>query len=113
MSELMPAEGVRPAGALVVRGARTHNLKGVDLTLSHRQLIVVTGVSATRDQSPRGASRSESGASNETVTAIAGRMNCSAARSNTFGRLDGAAEASVTVPPNSSGARYAACRWAS
>jgi excinuclease ABC subunit A len=47
MSELMPAEGVRPAGTLVVRGARTHNLKGVDLTLSHRQLIVVTGVSGS------------------------------------------------------------------
>ena len=38
MSELTPAAGGRPAGALVVRGARTHNLKGVDLTLPHRQL---------------------------------------------------------------------------
>jgi excinuclease ABC subunit A len=47
MSELTPAEDVRPAGALVVRGARTHNLKGVDLTLSHRHLIVVTGVSGS------------------------------------------------------------------
>ncbi|HEX7778843.1 MAG TPA: hypothetical protein VF424_06385, partial [Vicinamibacterales bacterium] len=47
MSDLTPAEDVRPAGALVVRGARTHNLKGVDLTLSHRQLIVVTGVSGS------------------------------------------------------------------
>ena len=47
MSELTPAEDARPAGALVVRGARTHNLKGVDLTLSHRQLIVVTRVSGS------------------------------------------------------------------
>ncbi|HYN06897.1 MAG TPA: excinuclease ABC subunit UvrA [Vicinamibacterales bacterium] len=47
MSELTPAPDERPAGALVVRGARTHNLKGVDLTLAHRQLIVVTGVSGS------------------------------------------------------------------
>jgi len=32
---------------LVVRGARTHNLKGVDLTLPHRRLIVFTGVSGS------------------------------------------------------------------
>jgi excinuclease ABC subunit A len=34
-------------GHLVVRGARTHNLKNVDLTLPHRQLIVLTGVSGS------------------------------------------------------------------
>jgi excinuclease ABC subunit A len=34
-------------GALVVRNARTHNLKGVDLTLPHRTLVVFTGVSGS------------------------------------------------------------------
>ena len=46
MSDSTPPAS-RPAGALVVRGARTHNLKGVDLTLPHRQLIVFTGVSGS------------------------------------------------------------------
>ncbi len=40
-----PAPGSR--GTLVVRGARTHNLKGVDLTIAHRQLVVFTGVSGS------------------------------------------------------------------
>jgi excinuclease ABC subunit A len=35
------------AQALVIRGARTHNLKNVDLTLPARQLIVFTGVSGS------------------------------------------------------------------
>src|SRR3982751_4308385 len=47
MSEPRAASGPRDANALVVRNARTHNLKGVDLTLPHRQLIVFTGVSGS------------------------------------------------------------------
>ena len=36
-----------PNNAIVIRGARTHNLKNVDLTLPHEQIIVVTGVSGS------------------------------------------------------------------
>src|SRR5690606_10099140 len=42
-----PSSESSRAGHLVVRGARTHNLKHVDLTLPHRQLIVLTGVSGS------------------------------------------------------------------
>jgi excinuclease ABC subunit A len=39
-----PGPRIRP---IVIRGARTHNLKGVDLTIAARRLTVVTGVSGS------------------------------------------------------------------
>ena len=44
----MPQPTSQPAdGRIAIRGARTHNLQNIDLTLPKRQIIVVTGVSGS------------------------------------------------------------------
>ncbi len=43
----MPSTSATPRGQIIIRGARTHNLKNVDLTLAHRSLVVMTGVSGS------------------------------------------------------------------
>ena len=43
----MTASTPNRSGHITIRGARTHNLKNIDLALPHRQLIVITGVSGS------------------------------------------------------------------
>ena len=44
---LVPVSSAQQDGKIVIRGARTHNLKNINLILPRDKLIVVTGLSGS------------------------------------------------------------------
>ncbi|MBI4342310.1 MAG: excinuclease ABC subunit UvrA [Candidatus Omnitrophica bacterium] len=46
-SRVEPAAGGQAGGGIVIRGAREHNLKSINLTLPRNRLIVITGLSGS------------------------------------------------------------------
>lgn len=50
---LVPVSSAQQDGKIVIRGARTHNLKNINLILPRDKLIVVTGLSGSGKSSWR------------------------------------------------------------